>query len=110
MKIFPHRLAQEEGDPDLQVIMSDLFGKHLYTVGTVNKDHISDICEWCRKNNVHMQYAPLYDGYLCRIPEKDLEKLEDGERGKYIMFTPNNGYPVYPRKTTPDIAENWISA
>jgi hypothetical protein len=93
MRVFPHRLAQE--DDDLSGVMSDMFGKYLYTIANIPESQLQNIIEWAMGKDVNLQYMRIKDGsFICRVPESDYDKLEDGDRGKYIKYNKNCGYPV----------------
>jgi hypothetical protein len=102
MRIFPlnTRRAQEDLLSDT---MSDILGKYWYT-GPIDAGRLDGLREVAARMGYRFQYLPTQAGLMiCRVAEKDVDKLGDGERGKYLLYDDGHGFHVYDSRMPDDI-------
>jgi hypothetical protein len=83
MKIFPHRLAQEEDEGDLHKLVQDTLNEHLkeYLYAFVSRfrqgEHFEKVAEFARKKGIHLEYLESESGdtRLYRVPLSEHKKL-----------------------------------
>ena len=97
MRVFPNstRIAQTDEDDILGDSVIEAIGKYWYS-NPVPSSHLQGLKDMAKAMDYRFQYCQQgADLVILRVPESEIDKLPDGDLGKYLTYNKGHGYAVY---------------